>query len=426
MEIQARSPMAATSMPATELEAERTLAILRIFCGVCLAIPHIADLFIPATHHGIPIASILVLATLLMIGLLVLYLIRKGRFRPWMRYVFAVADAIMVASICFLSLSRNDLPGSSVFAVPAVWTVPLLLTVGALRYRPAIQIWSACLFILALVLVAVTVPSTQEVETTSHLQGLERLFSFPASVSRLMLLLLTAVASIIVIYRARVVLLVAEQEGYSRAALSRFLPSEIVPLVTEGDAWLEGHRQQVVILFVDIRNSTQISEDLDPKTLSELISAFRAMVQQAAHNHGGVIDKFIGDGAMVLFGVPSPGADDARRSLGCAREILELVALRGGGSTTHFSVGIGVHQGVVYCGIIGDERRREFTVIGDAVNVASRIEEMTKHCGTPLLASQEVVVSAGESDGWQPIHSEPLRGKQRSITLMAPKAANPG
>lgn len=422
MEHQTRSPMTATSMPATELEAERTLAILRIFCGIGLAIPHIADLFIPTSHQGIPIASILVLATLLMIGILVLYLIRTGRFRPWMRYVFAIADATMVASICSLSLSRNDLPGTSVFAVPAVWTVPLLLTVGALRYRPAIQIWSASLFILALVFVAVSIPPTQEVAAIPQ-QGLQRLFSMPASLSRLILLLLTAVASIIVIYRARVVLLVAEQEGYSRAALSRFLPSEIVPLVTEGDAWLEGRRQSVVVLFVDIRNSTRISEDLDPKTLSELISAFRAMVQQAAQTHGGVIDKFIGDGAMVLFGVPSPGADDASRSLGCAREILDLVAARNNGATTHFSVGIGVHQGVVYCGIIGDERRREFTVIGDAVNVASRIEEMTKHCGTPLLASQEVVEAAGESENWDIQSSEPLRGKQRSITLMAPKAA---
>ncbi|WP_416067467.1 adenylate/guanylate cyclase domain-containing protein [Rhizobium sp. ZK1] len=253
--------------------------------------------------------------------------------------------------------------------------------------------------------------------------GVERLFSLLPSIMRLCLILLTGLASVVVMWRARSLLIQAEKQAYATAALARFLPPEIVPLVAEGDEWIQGRRQVVTVLFVDIRNSTQIAEGLDPKALSQLISSFRRIVQRAAKENGGVIDKFIGDGAMIVFGVPDPSADDARRGLNCARDILRLIAEWHIDSLTshHLTVGLGVHRGKVYCGIIGHENRREFTIIGDVVNVASRIEQATKQFRVPFLASRDVVSAANEGDGWEIISSEPLRGKQDSVSLMAPK-----
>lgn len=407
-----------------EREAERTLAFIRLLSALILSIPHFSALSLNQMDRafGVQLPSMLALATFFLIGILALFLIRFGQFRSWMRYLFAIIDAIMIASVCYLSLKLNSLSGAWVFAAPVTWAMPLLLTVGALRYRPAVQIWSTLLFVFALAFVFISLSPVSDSQFTSP-PGVQRLFSLLPSVSRLCLITLTGLASVVVMYRARSLLIQVEEHAYATAALARFLPAEIVPLVAGGDEWIHGRRQVVTVLFVDIRNSTQIAEGLDPKALSQLISSFRRIVQRAAKENGGVIDKFIGDGAMIVFGVPDPRTDDARRGLNCARDILRLIAEWQIDSLTshHVTVGLGAHRGKVYCGIVGDENRREFTIIGDVVNVASRIEQATKQFGVPFLASREVVIAANEDDGWELISSEPLRGKQNSVSLMVPK-----
>ncbi len=424
MESPARRLTTLKSIPDAEIEAERALAVLRLFCALVLLMPHFIEPLFglgggPARWQ---VPSVLSLATLSLSGLLALFLIRLGKFSSWMRYVFAFMDAAMLATVCYLSLTFHGLSGNWIFAAPVTWAIPLLLTVGALRYQPAIQIWSTFLFFLALVLVAFVLP-WEDSEKTAVTAGVASLFSPLPSIARLSLIVLTGLASVVVMYRSRSLLRRARREAYATSELSRFLPPEIVPLVTESDEWRQGRKQIVAILFVDIRNSTHMAEGLDPKAVTKLIRSFRSIVQRAARAHGGVIDKFVGDGAMLVFGVPHPSGDDAARSLNCAREILRLIDERNASveAADRFSVGIGVHRGKVYCGIVGDDERREFTVIGDAVNVAARIEQATKQFCVPLLASGQVVEAANENDLWEITSSEPLRGRQQSICLMAPK-----
>ncbi|WP_414900718.1 adenylate/guanylate cyclase domain-containing protein [Rhizobium cremeum] len=426
MESPARKLTTLKSISDAEIEAERALAVLRLFCALVLLAPHFVEplLSMPGQPFRWQVPSVLSLVTLSLSGLVALLLIGLGKFRAWMRYLFSFMDAAMVAAVCYLSLSFHQLSGAWIFAAPVTWSIPLLLTVGALRYQPAIQIWSTFLFFIALVAVAMLLPLEMG-EQAAIPAGVWALFSPLPSFARFSLLVLTGLASVVVMYRARSLLRRAQQAAYSTAELSRFLPPEVVPLVTQGDEWRQGRRQVVSILFVDIRNSTQIAEGLDPKALSKLIRSFRSIVQRASQANGGVIDKFIGDGAMLLFGVPDPSEDDAARSLNCARDILRLIDERNGSvdDAVRFTVGIGVHIGKVYCGIVGDDARREFTVIGDAVNVASRIEQATKQFSTPLLASGEAVAAAKEDGLWEVASSEPLRGRQKAICLMAPKAA---
>jgi len=178
--------------------------------------------------------------------------------------------------------------------------------------------------------------------------------------------------------RARGLLRRAVAEATQRANLARFLPAEVAPLVERLTIaeWRRGRRQTITVLFVDIRDSTALAEDMDPTSLSVLISAFRRRIMRAAQKQRGVIDKFIGDGALVVFGIPDPRPDDARRGLACAREILRLVARWNSKRQLDppVRVGVGVHSGEAYCGIVGDDARLEFTVLGDMVNVAARIE----------------------------------------------------
>ena len=176
------------------------------------------------------------------------------------------------------------------------------------------------------------------------------------------------------------------------------------------------------MLFVDLRDSTALAEHMDPARVSIFVSAFRRRVMQAAQAHGGIVDKFIGDGALLIFGVPEPAPDDAKRALGCAKEIVRLIARWNAKRHLHppVRVGIGLHTGMAFCGVLGASGRLEFTVLGDVVNVAARIEQATKRFAVPLLASDATVARAGESREWREVSREAPRGRSGEILLLTP------
>jgi adenylate cyclase len=129
----------------------------------------------------------------------------------------------------------------------------------------------------------------------------------------------------------------------------------------------EGRRQAVAVMFVDIRGFTTLAETMDPDT-GRLLADFRRFVVATATRCDGVVDKFIGDAAMLVLGLPSPRPDDARRALTCARALLagtpdewarDLEATGGNGA---IELGVGLHAGDAFCGAVGDETRLEFTV----------------------------------------------------------------
>ncbi len=141
-----------------------------------------------------------------------------------------------------------------------------------------------------------------------------------------------------------------------------------------------------------------------------------------------MVDKFIGDGALIAFGIPEPQSDDCPRAVACAYRILELIDLWNSkrGFDPPVRVGIGIHSGEVYYGLVGDEHRLEFTVLGDTVNVAAKIEQATKRFDASLLASEVVVLHAGHQYAWEPVGREPLGGRGEHVALFAAKALKSG
>lgn len=249
-----------------------------------------------------------------------------------------------------------------------------------------------------------------------------------ATISRIALLiwgLFAAVVIALVLFA-----LSATREAARRRSLSRFLPQELVARLADDDGSLRaGRRQQAVIAFVDMRGSTTIAETLDPQDLSTFLSAFRRRVMRISRLHGGVVDKFIGDGALVVFGLPEPAADDAARAVAFARDLVAVIARwnEKGDHDATVRIGIGLHCGEVFSGIIGEDARYEFTVLGDTVNVAARLEQATKSHGVSVLASEAVRSAAGTMAAWREISREPLRGRREPMayyTLEAPASAD--
>lgn len=175
-----------------------------------------------------------------------------------------------------------------------------------------------------------------------------------------------------------------------------------------------GKRQRVCVLFADIRGFTTRSEQTTPETIIELLNGYFAQMTEAIHKHGGVVDKFIGDGLMAFFGAPQSLEHPEQKSLEAAQEMLirlhrynQLLGERG---ITPIAIGIGIHAGEAILGYIGSEARHEYTAIGDTVNAASRLEGMTKELGYPVICSSNVADALGQPTELVDLGERSVRG----------------
>ncbi|MFH6784078.1 MULTISPECIES: adenylate/guanylate cyclase domain-containing protein [Methylobacterium] len=236
---------------------------------------------------------------------------------------------------------------------------------------------------------------------------------------------MVGIGSIVSVGIMALLAVLALREASRRAALSRFLPAELAPLLERGGSMDQvgglrlGERRHAAIAFVDMRGSTTIAERADPETVAMLVTGFRRCVAQAARETGGVIDKFMGDGALVVFGVPEARAEAAAQALAFSTRLEALVAAWNAGSGQDpVRIGIGVHCGEVFVGVVGDDDRLEFTVLGDAVNVAARLEQATKTFATTTLVSQAALDAARASGAeWREVSRSALRGRQEAFPI---------
>lgn len=424
--------LVASLMRRHEVAAERLIGWLRVVIGVCIFVTviaaddllrHLTGVSLELFEHNAWIASLGFLAA----GVASIVLAVPHRWHHGFAYLFMAVDVGLILVITLLAIGGRDLLGNALPSAPIVWAAPLVLAVGALRYDVKVQLCAITLLALGLIGIAIRLDHRLVMDAaTVEAQAWHQLFSMPVNVLRFMLLLLARAATAFGIIRSRRLLSSAVKDAVGRASLSRFLPAEIAPRVAEGDADLRrGRRQRAVIVFVDIRDSTGMAEGMDPERLSRFFTAFRTRILGCVRRHRGFVDKFIGDGALILFGVPDEGGDDAARALAFAHDLIRTV---GAWNTTRevpqtVRIGIGIHVGEVFCGIVGDEERMEFTVLGDAVNVASRLEQATKRYGEMILASGAAVEGSSDRAAWREIGREPLAGRKEPIAIFAPAAS---
>ena len=362
----------------------------------------------------------------LIVGLLSLWIATPQRWRPWMAYVFVTTDALLIGASIFSALKQTGLDGGFISATPPYAAVPVMFCIGSLRPRPRVQYYATALHSTIILAIAFWFGGVTEALDERSIRNLPLFFELPGNTLRFALLVAAGLTIALGAQRTRSLLRKSVRETQRRKALTRFLPAEIAPLVANDrfGGFRQGSRQVASVMFVDIRDSTARAEDLDPQRLSIFISSFRRRVMRAVEANEGIVDKFVGDGALILFGVDRGGddTDGAAKAVACARQLQSLIDRWN--AKRRFSppvrVGIGIHTGEVYVGVVGDERRLEFTVLGDSVNVASRLEQLTKDVGMPLLASDATVRAAMEEEHWRLVREEPLRGRSGTVRVMAP------
>jgi adenylate cyclase len=182
-----------------------------------------------------------------------------------------------------------------------------------------------------------------------------------------------------------------------------------------------GEQRQVCVLFLDIAGFTAQSRKRRPAEVVAFLNREFAAMIEAIDRHGGIINKFLGDGFMAVFGAPLDDPHAVRNAVAAARDILAEIDRRGGGADDWpLSVRIGIHAGPAITGNVGSPRRREFTVIGDTVNLAARLEQLNKELGSRLLVSEDVALALGkgaaDAEGTE-IREVAIRGYDRPVRI---------
>ncbi len=208
-----------------------------------------------------------------------------------------------------------------------------------------------------------------------------------------------------------------------RRGLERFLPPTVVERVIQGDPLrLEGERQTVTILFADLRGSTALAERLRPEEAVAILNTYLRVMARCVIDAGGILDKFLGDGLMAIFGAmgdQTHGAAAATRAaLDMRARLGQLNAAREARGDPVVRFGVGMHTGDVVLGAIGLPERSDFTAIGDTVNTASRMESLTKEFGVDAVLSG---VTAGHLTdavgGLRPLGEAQVRGRTAPVDV---------
>ncbi len=185
------------------------------------------------------------------------------------------------------------------------------------------------------------------------------------------------------------------KEQKIRQIFQKYVPADVIDqFFSNPESMLVGDKRQLAVMFTDIRGFTTIAEKMPPEEIVESLNAYFGPMVDVVQAHGGIVDKYIGDAIMAFFGAPVKHDNDALQAVNCGFGMLEALAAFNARQTQRgrpsFSVGIGINFGEVTVGNIGSEKKMDYTVIGDMVNLASRLEGLTKIYRVPFLVSESV------------------------------------
>ena len=214
-----------------------------------------------------------------------------------------------------------------------------------------------------------------------------------------------------------------EEREKVKDALGRFVNKEVAEMVLNGELKLGGEKKNCAIFFSDIRSFTAISEKLDPQEVVEFLNAYMTEMVRCVNETHGTVDKFIGDAVMATWGAAFSRGNDAENAVNGAlmmrKALMKFNEGRGGDKKPIIKIGCGLNYGPVVAGQIGSSDKMEYTVIGDAVNLASRVETLNKPFGTDILISEDLYMIVKDIFKVEKMKAIKVKGKSEPQTIFA-------
>lgn len=338
----------------------------------------------------------------------------------WLAWLYVGFDALIVIVLFHAHLFAPDKELDHNLTAPSLAIGFVLLTHVALRLRPIMVLLFSGLVVLGWMILLTVAVEAHLGQVAAHALDWSNFFSEAALAAAFGF---AALVCGLLTYDHNVLLKIAVLAERRRANLSRFFsPTVLTELQATGTSLALG-RRQVAVVFVDLRSFTRLSEEIPLESLANLLAEFRVLVTREVFAHGGMIDKFIGDGVMAAFGQPKSTPDDAANALECAIHLAETLRqwreARERRDEVGPQAGIGIHFGMAIGGVLRSGSHDEFTLVGDVVNVAQRLEQLCKPLGASIVASWEIIDAGCRSGGtaWKYEDGVELQGRAQRMRV---------
>ena len=362
---------------------------------------------------------------------------RVGRSRPELA-VLALDLTLLTFVLVFPNpFAAEEYPTALVYRFENFLYFFIILAVGTLSYSwrtiMAIGNWTAGLWMAAAGLVWWLGKQSDQLEEAMRVAFADypALFqilnpnsvSFDRRIQEVVVFVLVAGTLALSVRRFNRLLLGNAALERERENLARYFSPSVVDALSQNDEPLKKiWSHDVAVIFVDIQGFTRFAADRAPEDVIGTLREFHGLMERAVFAQNGTLDKYLGDGLMATFGTPFPARDDVRRAYHCSRRMVDLAedwnAERAANGEVRLAVGVGLHYGPVVLGDIGGNRL-EFAVIGNTVNVASRLEALTRPLGTRLVISSEVhrMLPEEEVDDLVRVDGQRIRGHDAEVTV---------
>jgi adenylate cyclase len=381
--------------------AARSVAVVLIIGWTALANP----------ERGLAYAWTAGCASLFLVtGLAQFLLYRRRLGLAFLPYVFIAVDCLLLAAVLIAPnpFAPVPMPLPLPFRYANFVFFFVLLMQMTFSYRPSLVLWTGACGAGAWTLAFLWVLGQPEVVTNTA-EGADRATVLAAYLDpnflsilkfqyEIVVFLLVTAGMTLLVWRSRSLVTERVEVERERGNLARYFSPKVVDVLAERDEPLGRVRRQAVgVLFADLVGFTTLAEEMSPEEVMALLRAFHGRMEDEVFRHGGCLEKFIGDAMLATFGVPDVGARDATDTLACARAMLASLetwnAERAAVRLPPLRMGVGLHYGQAVLGDIGSHRSMAFATVGDTINIASRLQALTRELDASLVASGELVAA---------------------------------